>query len=247
MSWRKYRERYVGRIFRLGPKAIIKIGPPLSEAQAMDFVAKNTNIPVPRILSVFTAKGEVHIVMEYIRAPLLRDCWEVMSWEQRKSIVVQLRDFILQLRALTPLHPGKIHAAGGAEFELYDPRQQNKPFGPFETVDQFHEFTGVNYLRQHIDEYPTFQSAFEKCAECTYGTKFSHGDLAPHNVMVQDGKVVCIIDWECAGWYPEYWEYTSCFRSNDLYTSFWDMMKEEMEPYPDELEIDHCLSSVFLR
>ena len=65
MSRRKYRER----IFRLGSKAIIKIGFPLSEAQAMDFVTKNTNIPVPRILSVFTAKGEVHIVMEYIRAP----------------------------------------------------------------------------------------------------------------------------------------------------------------------------------
>jgi hypothetical protein len=65
--------------------------------------------------------------------------------------------------------------------------------------------------------------------------------------MVEDGKMVCIIDWECPGWYPEYWEYTSCFRSNDLYTSFWDMMEEEMEPYPDELEIDHCLSSVFLR
>lgn len=64
MSWRKYRERYVGRVFRLGPKAIIKIGTPLSEAKAMDFVAKNTNIPVPRILSVFTAKGEVHIVMD---------------------------------------------------------------------------------------------------------------------------------------------------------------------------------------
>jgi len=108
----------------------------------MDFVAKNTNIPVPRILSVFTAKGEVHIVMEYIRAPLLHDCWEIMSWEQRKSIVVQLRNFILQLRALTPLHPGKIHAV---EFGLYDPRQQNKPFGPFETVDQFHEFSILSF------------------------------------------------------------------------------------------------------
>jgi aminoglycoside phosphotransferase (APT) family kinase protein len=156
----------------------------------MDFVAKNTNIPVPHILSVFTAKGEVHIVMEYIRTALLRDCWRIMSWEQRKSIVVQLRDFILQLRALTPLHPGKIHAAGGVEFGLYDPREQNKPFASFETVDQFHEFTGVNYLRQHIDQYSAFQSAFEKCAQRTYSIKFSHGDLAPHNIMVQDGKVL---------------------------------------------------------
>ncbi len=26
--------------------------------------------------------------------------------------------------------------------------------------------------------------------------------------MDQCGRVTGIVDWECAGWYPEYWEYT---------------------------------------
>jgi len=65
--------------------------------------------------------------------------------------------------------------------------------------------------------------------------------------MVKGGKVVGIIDWECAGWYPEYWEYTTCYRSSLLTESFWDMMKDETDAYSDELEVDHCISSFFIR
>lgn len=40
---------------------------------------------------------------------------------------------------------------------------------------------------------------------------FTHGDLTLRNIMVSgppgSSKVVGIIDWEQAGWYPEYWEY----------------------------------------
>jgi Phosphotransferase enzyme family len=36
---------------------------------------------------------------------------------------------------------------------------------------------------------------------------FSHGYLAFHNIIVRDEHVSAIIDWEYAGWYPEYWDY----------------------------------------
>ena len=42
-----------------------------------------------------------------------------------------------------------------------------------------------------------------------YATKFTHGDFAPRNIMVKrDGTITAIIDWDSAGWFPEYWEYT---------------------------------------
>ena len=69
------------------------------------------------------------------------------------------------------------------------------------------------------------------------------------SLMVKGGKVVRIIDWECAGWYLEYWEYTTCYHSSLLTKScwcFWDMMKDEMDTYADELEVDHCISSFFI-
>jgi aminoglycoside phosphotransferase (APT) family kinase protein len=40
----------------------------------------------------------------------------------------------------------------------------------------------------------------------------THGDLTPRNIIVQDCKIAGLIDWEDAGWYPEYWEYVKFFQ-----------------------------------
>lgn len=33
--------------------------------------------------------------------------------------------------------------------------------------------------------------------------------------MIRDGRIVAIIDWESAGWYPEFWEYVFAMRGMD--------------------------------
>lgn len=36
---------------------------------------------------------------------------------------------------------------------------------------------------------------------------FTHGDIIPQNIMVDENyQVSGIVDWEAAGWYPDYWE-----------------------------------------
>lgn len=35
----------------------------------------------------------------------------------------------------------------------------------------------------------------------------THNDFDPRNILVQGSKVVAILGWEMAGYYPEYWEY----------------------------------------
>lgn len=44
-----------------------------------------------------------------------------------------------------------------------------------------------------------------------HGIVFTHGDLRPANIIVKDGRVTAIIDWEMAGWYPDYWEFAKAF------------------------------------
>lgn len=42
-----------------------------------------------------------------------------------------------------------------------------------------------------------------------YATKFTRGDFALRNIMVKhDDTVMAIIDWNSAGWFPKYREYT---------------------------------------
>ena len=76
---------------------------------------------------------------------------------------------------------------------------------------------------------------------------FTHGDLAPRNVLVlEDGTVSGLIDWEYAGWYPEHWEYVKalyCTMSRP--DKSWDeAVREVVGPgsYEEELRVDKMLS-----
>lgn len=51
-----------------------------------------------------------------------------------------------------------------------------------------------------------------KLGDIRHRVVFTHGDFALHNILVHEGHVSGFIDWECAGWYPEYWEFTSPLR-----------------------------------
>lgn len=54
---------------------------------------------------------------------------------------------------------------------------------------------------------------------------FTHGDLHPRNIMVswegnqrsvaaaENLRVTAILDWEFAGWYPEYWEFVKALNT----------------------------------
>ena len=35
----------------------------------------------------------------------------------------------------------------------------------------------------------------------------THSDLLPKNILVNGSTITVIIDWEMAGFYPEFWEY----------------------------------------
>jgi aminoglycoside phosphotransferase len=45
-----------------------------------------------------------------------------------------------------------------------------------------------------------------------HGIVFTHGDLRPRNIIVKNGRITAIVDWEMAGWYPDYWEFVKAFH-----------------------------------
>ncbi|KAF9234106.1 hypothetical protein BU15DRAFT_53040 [Melanogaster broomeanus] len=53
-------------------------------------------------------------------------------------------------------------------------------------------------------------SAFSNIKDC-FPTEvpvyLTHGDLLPRNILVDGSRITAIIDWETAGFYPEFWEY----------------------------------------
>ena len=48
--------------------------------------------------------------------------------------------------------------------------------------------------------------ALEHRSRTYYKICLTHGDLTPHNILVDENvRPVALIDWETAGWMPEYW------------------------------------------
>ena len=65
---------------------------------------------------------------------------------------------------------------------------------------------------------------------------FTHGDLDLHNIIVKDGHISGIIDWECAGWMPEYWEFAVILRCFDS-KSEWHRLIKTVPSFKYEIEM----------
>ncbi|KAM3518148.1 hypothetical protein NHJ13051_008411 [Beauveria bassiana] len=58
---------------------------------------------------------------------------------------------------------------------------------------------------------------------------FTNSDIAPRNMMVRGDRIVAIIDWEGAGWYPKYWEYVKLMHFLDRCPG-WKGLVDEIFP-----------------
>lgn len=72
---------------------------PWEEADAMQYIAKNTNIPVPKVFQ--TCRGaSPSIVMEYIDGKRLDEVWNDLPEASKLQLSQQLREILTELREL---------------------------------------------------------------------------------------------------------------------------------------------------
>lgn len=72
-----------------------------------------------------------------------------------------------------------------------------------------------------------------------HGLAYTHADLDGHHPAT--GHIMGIIDWEMAGWWPKYWEYTKS-RFGSRCQSWWvELMDYVLTTCLDELRIENDL------
>lgn len=216
----------------------------LTEAATMSYVASNTSIPVPRVHSSFVHGNRAYIVMEHIYGISLSHAWKTISRSDVDAVLTQLRRMLRELRALSPRQDAGIESCvGGSLRDSRIPRSRPR-FGPFKTTQEFHL-----WLRDGLrpEEYPDRKNDQDwediKAMAAKHDGPwpppvFTHGDLNPSNILVRGGQVVGIIDWEFAGWYPYYWEYTSAWYGNRIRPTWQNLIHRFLEPCPEELEME---------
>lgn len=105
--------------------------------------------------------------------------------------------------------------------------------GPFRTEQEF-----IELLRSpHIPEV---------VHQVDHRIVFTHGDINLRNILVDEsGRLSGIVDWETAGWYPDYWEYTKAHYATK---PKWRWLKAVIEPtfrdfgdFSEDLDVERKL------
>ncbi|KLJ08492.1 hypothetical protein EMPG_16092 [Blastomyces silverae] len=118
--------------------------------------------------------------------------WMCLTQEHRTSICRQIAGYLEELQQLT----GKqIEAINGPPVRVggYYSRRS----GPFESENDFNHF-----MAPDAQEYPSHDHAIH----------FAHGDSSPRNMLVDEtSQITAALDWEWAGWFPEYCDVVRMF------------------------------------
>jgi tRNA A-37 threonylcarbamoyl transferase component Bud32 len=175
-----------------------------NEALALRFVKEHTTIPVPELVS----SDWDRVTMEYVEGQTLKQAWPVLTPEQRSGIMAQLSDYLAQLRAMGGIHLGRLDGHG-----VVVPNIMTRCGGPFGSLVEFHDWLANPPKRGHAESIYWHEITTQLGAD--YPIIFTHGDVAARNIMVRDGRIVAILDWEYAGWYPAYWDYVFTMRGLD--------------------------------
>ncbi|CAK7245296.1 MAG: hypothetical protein STHCBS139747_006872 [Sporothrix thermara] len=234
-----------GRIITLHPGNILKKTGRrvfLGEADAMR-VAAAGGVPVPHIYgSETTPAGLRRLTMSYVAGETLAAVWHGLSAAEKRAYARQLRDILTTMRAIAPPPDGYIGACDGAGM------RDGRPYDTF-TAPACHGETEFNrYLMSclHSKTPPLVRDAFARrlAQQPAHRIVLTHGDLAPRNILVRDGAIVALIDWEDSGWLPEYWEYVKLFQRMAAMERDWPDYAADMFPqqYPDEL-VDYLAMS----
>jgi len=196
-------------VWDIGEDRIVKRGARVSMAEAtvMEYVRKSTTIPVPKVRMVFSHNDVVHIVMDHIEGTLLERSESVSSDEELESLAGQLAGYVNQLRALPSTELMGSWPAGSYSNLLFDPPPRND----FKFIEEFNL-----YWKRRMMVFDRFAEVPEtlKKAGLASPIVFSHGDLAPRNIIVKDSKIAAVLDWETAGWYPEVWDLCMAWRGS---------------------------------
>lgn len=192
-------------------------GTRIEEVLAME-AARRAGIPVPRVICYGEHPDMPHapvsILMTRLPGHELREVYESLTQTEKDTVLFEMKAYLSSMRKWkSPWGEHRICSSSGTSI-----RSVRVPFtsmGPFETEQDMNDY--LLYPRgfdmyDNDDDFPALKKRVDKLFENKHNIVYTHGDLKHHNILVHEGHVSGFIDWESAGWYPEYWEFTTALR-----------------------------------
>ena len=203
---------------------IVKFGSLLriEEAETMDFLSTRTNIKCPTVRGAYTLDGVTYIIMSRERGTMLRNWWDTATHDAREDVIAQLQRYTQEMRSIKGDYVGGWGRSGCITGEfLWDSHSRKHQYGPYADEDAFNGGICEAMNRVHPGQPPSEPECYwanqryarHQMVRSLRGHEivFTHGDLIASKIMIreEDGQVV-LLDWDTAGFYPEYWE---CYKA----------------------------------
>lgn len=207
------------------------------EVAIMKFASERFSIPVPKIFGLHTdPNGWVFLVMECVKGQPLHIAWRELKQVEKEQVVADLKEYVDRMRLLSGSYIGSLNREPFPEGHAILKRGH---CGPFESEEEFNEALLIEFDEYYKYHTPVIKEMLRQ--KSGHRIVFAHGDLQTKNVLVHGRHISAIVDWEFAGFYPEYWEYALAWlilpwsdRSSEDWPAY---LQKSMDPYPLEAAV----------
>jgi aminoglycoside phosphotransferase len=214
-----------------------------AELQSLKMIETYTRIPAPRGIDIVQYLDQSYLLMTGVPGQRLGPMLATMTDKQVDVVTQDLKGYIAELRRIPTLINSKAQICNSLGRGILNWRigdSQRKEL-IFHNESDFNQFLTYNL--------PLGEDALVQISK-SHGAKheivFTHADLNPKNILVdENNRISGIVDWECAGWYPEYWE-CSKMHFTVRATSRWiaDVIDQIFPMYYDEVQAENLLCSI---
>jgi aminoglycoside phosphotransferase len=220
----------------------------IEEVIAMQ-MARAAGIPVPKVLSYGEHPGSwrpMSILMTRLPGWELNNSFDQLVLEEEGPWVEELERCLDAMRKWKSPFSKNICSALGTS--ISSQRVPNHSMGPVENEESLHEYllsTASPHGFNSIEEHDKALVKAKCILKIPHRVVFTHGDFKAHNILVDDeGHLSGFLDWESAGWCPEYWEFTTAMRFGK--NSWWYQVASSLggNQYLTDLECDIALNSL---
>ncbi|EAS30355.3 uncharacterized protein CIMG_05834 [Coccidioides immitis RS] len=206
-----------------------------NEANALLLVEKYTTINAPKLIdSVVIDDKSGFILMTRIFGHPLNGVHYRTTFEEREQIGKDLAGWIEQLRRIPNNTNHLIANTLGGPICDHRHGQDDNSWGPYNSVADFTD----RLVRDVVDiDKRKHERPISLLYEKKHEVVFTHSDLHMSNIIIRSGRLHGLIDFENAGFKPEYWEFTRALwpygsqneKEYIYHSTFGDKYEEELE------------------
>ncbi len=172
------------RIVKISEQVVVKFGIGVTESEANNqkeayLLLDPGIVRVPQVYRFFTKGQHGYIVMEYVEGQVLISLDDQHLVHRVARILAHLTEFSCRI-------PGPLRS--GVPRGLFWPENEDLSFEDIMDVE-------IYFNSRLASGSPQLNLRHSSVVLC-------HLDVAPRNILWQSNGIICLLDWECAGFYP---------------------------------------------